>query len=285
MVALARLEAFLAACRRPTIATLHDVYAPDGWREGWLDAGILGVRRLTLAARWLVVHSDEERGRLAGVAPERMVGVVPHFVEPRDLPMARSEAKRLLGLEGRRVLTLLGFMTRRKGHRLVLESIPQLPDDVFIVFAGAPIAGREARGDELATYARDLGVADRVRFTGYVPDAELERILAATDVAVCPFRDMSASGSLATWISTRRPIVTSDLPAFRELEALAPGALHIFAPLTPTAFATRVRAVLADPAVPADPAVDRLARLLATPRIVERYLDVYRLAVGPRASS
>ena len=68
-------------------------------------------------------------------------------------------------------------------------------------------------------------MADRVRFMGYVPDDELETVLAATDVALCPFREMSASGALATWISAGRPIVTSDLPPIRELDALAPGAV------------------------------------------------------------
>lgn len=278
VASLARLEVLLAASRRPTVVTLHDVYSAPRARDRWLDPGLLGMRRLSLTARALVVHSDEERRRLAGIAAGARVVTVPHFVEERELPMTREDAKLALGLGGRRVLTLLGFMTRRKGHRLALETLVRLPDDVFVLFAGAPIEGREARGEELEAYARELGVADRVRFTGYVPDAELERILAATDVAVCPFRDMSASGSLATWISTARPIVTSDLPAFRELDALAPGSLRIFTPLTADAAAARIRDVLGEALPAVDPGVDRLRTLLATPRIVERYVEVYRLA-------
>ena len=36
----------------------------------------------------------------------------------------------------------------------------------------------------------------------------LEQVLVATDVALCPYRSMSASGALATLISAGRPIVT-----------------------------------------------------------------------------
>ena len=73
-------------------------------------------------------------------------------------------------------------------------------------------------------------MADRVRFLGYLPEDELESVLAATDVALCPFERMSASGALATWFSAGRPIVASDLAPFRELKAMQPGALHIFRP-------------------------------------------------------
>jgi glycosyltransferase involved in cell wall biosynthesis len=225
-----------------------------------------------------VVHSAEERRRLAGLAPERMCAVVPHFVEERDLPAGREAAKARLGLGARRVISLVGFMTRRKGHRLVLEALPLLPADVTAVFAGAPIEGRKARGEELEAYARELGVADRVVFTGYVAEDVLGTILAATDVALCPFRDMSASGSLSTWISTGRPIVTSDLPAFREYDALVPGSMRTFSPLTAEGLATAVRTVLDGPLLDVDPAVGRLRQLLALPRMGERYVDVYRVA-------
>jgi len=276
--ALPRLEVFLDASRRTTVATLHDVYEPLGWRGRWTEPAALGIRRLSLSAASLVVHAEEERRRSSSLVAARKMRVVPHFVEQRHLP-PHEQARSELGLEGRRIISLLGFMTRRKGHLLVLESLRLLPDDVVAIFAGAPIEGREQRADELRAAARDLGVADRVRFTGYVPEDELERILAATDVAACPFRDLSASGSVATWISSGRPIVASDLPAFREYQAMEAGSMHLFAPLTAEAFAATLRPLLDQPAPDGDPAVMRLRALLATPRIVDRYADIYREVV------
>ena len=96
---------------------------------------------------------------------------------------------------------------------------------------GSSIEGRDHVAASCEEHAAAIGVADRVRFLGYLPEAELEQVLVATDVALCPFRTMSASGALATWISAGRPIVTSDLAPIRELMALAPGALHPFAPV------------------------------------------------------
>jgi glycosyltransferase involved in cell wall biosynthesis len=278
--ALPRLEVFLAACRRPVIVTLHDVYPRESWRDRWGDPGAIALRRLSLGAAWIVVHSDEEALRLKGMVPASKLDVVPHFVEDRPQLPDAAAAKAALGLDGCRVITLVGFMTKRKGHRLLLEALRDLPPDVMAIFVGAPIEGREVRGDELRDYATELGVADRVRFTGYIPDDQLERVMAATDIAVCPFRDMSASGSVSTWISTGRPIVSSDLPAFREYNALVPGSMHAFSPYTAEALATKLTAVLDAGAGLTDPAVERLRRKLATPRVVERYLDVYRVAAA-----
>jgi glycosyltransferase involved in cell wall biosynthesis len=249
-------------------------------RQRWLQPAALGVRRLSVGAACVVVHSREEVRRLEGFVPAHKLAVVPHFVEERAPLITRDGAKRRLDLEGRRVITLLGHMVRRRGHALLLEALPSLPGDVAVCFVGSPIEGREARRDELLDHARDLGAADRVRFTGYVPDNELEVLLAATDVAVCPFRDMSASGALATWISTGRPIVTSDLPALRELDELSPGALRTFSPYEAGALAAVLEATLAHAGPLPDPAVDRLRQRLATPRVLERYLDVYRAATG-----
>jgi hypothetical protein len=93
---------------------------------------------------------------------------------------------------------------------------------------------------------------------------------------------MSASGALATWISVGRPIVTSDLAPLRELAALAPGALHTFAPYEPAALASEIATTLATATAAPDPHVQALARRLAAPRIVDRYMGLYHTAAVRR---
>lgn len=277
-----RLLWFLAWVRRPVVATLHDVYTGGRRRDRWLRPDPWATRILGRWAARLVVHAEEERRRLGRMVRASKVAVVPHFVEhPPPLPDP-VEARQQLGLQGRRVVTLLGFITERKGHRLLLEALPQLAADVSVVIAGAPIAGRDFRRRELDTLADALGVTDRVVFTGFVGNEMLARVLAATDVAACPFRDLSASGSLSTWISAGTRIVASDLPAIREYDAISRGAIRRFAPRTPKALAGALTAALADRAghPGPDPAVQQLAEALALPRIVTRYVAVWRAAAS-----
>jgi glycosyltransferase involved in cell wall biosynthesis len=274
-----RLEVVLRSLRRPLVVTMHDVFVPEARWARRLSPGALGIRRLAHAATSLVVHSEDERARLDGFVPAAKVEVVPHFVEVRPSLPDRDAARSKLDLGDKRAVTLLGTITRRRGHRLVIDALASLPSDVTALFVGATIEGRDHVRLEHERHAVDAGVADRVRFLGYLPDDQLEDVLVATDVALCPFRVMSASGALATWISAGRPIVASDLAPIRELDALAPGALHAFAPYEPEALAARIREALdLAPAGPHPPVV-ALARRLATPRIMDRYLGLYRAAV------
>ena len=273
-----RMEVVLQSMRRPLVVTMHDVY-PAAGRQAWaLWPSALGMRRLGMAATSLVVHSEEERGRLRGRVPEDKVEVVPHFVETRAGLPAREASRAALGLADRRVVTLLGHIIKRRGHSLLIDAMRELPEDVIALFVGTTRPGRESIGQALEEQALDAGVAERVRFMGYLAEEGLEQVLAATDVAVCPFQSMSASGALATVISAGRPIVTSDLAPFGELNALEPGALHAFAPYQPGPLAACIDEALAVAGEERDPRVMALARRLATSRIVDRYVGLYRAA-------
>jgi glycosyltransferase involved in cell wall biosynthesis len=280
---LRNLRVFADAARCPLVVTVHDVYS---LRPSWTSAlrrPAREIRRLRasapqLATRYwlrrraarLLVCSNEEHRHLSGSH------VVPHFVELRALQASREDVRRALGLADRRVLTLLGFIHERKGHRLVIEALPRLPHDVLAVFAGGPAPGSNGIVEHLRARADSLGVGDRVRITGYLPEGQLEQYLLATDVAVCPFRTLSASGSLSTWISAARPIVATDLPQIAEYNAMAPGAIATFPPNSPQALASAVSAVLADSGRTQCEAVRQVRERLLLPAIARRHVSIYR---------
>jgi hypothetical protein len=106
--------------------------------------------------------------------------------------------------------------------------------------------------------------------------------MAATDLAILPFTDLSASGSLSSWIAVGKPMLVTDLPGFREYERRVPGSLHFFAPAEPIALAAAAERLLADPPPDPDPAVLRLRDELSMPRTVERYLEVVEEGLAQR---
>jgi glycosyltransferase involved in cell wall biosynthesis len=210
-------------------------------------ANAWATRRVMQHAAQVLVCTREEARRLQAFDRRRdaaRVDVIPHFVEPRPPLANRAAAKRRLKLQGRRIVSVLGFIHRRKGHDFVVNALPHLPPDVTVLFIGR--AGRKDDGflEALRTQAEALGVTDRLRITGYVPDEALDDYLAATDVAVCPFREASASGSLSTWIAAGPPLVTSDVPLFAEYNALVPGTLQAVDVSRADALAMAIRAAL-----------------------------------------
>lgn len=285
---LRRLRLLARSVRVPLVVTLHDVctlpplsarallrhptqQVPAARRRAPQYATLQWLRRR--AARLLVCSQHE---RVRAVARHARVIVIPHFVERRELPTSNAEAKAALGLNGKRVVTLLGYIHQRKGHALLIDALAELPSDVVAVFAGGTPQADDSFLRSLWSRAAERGVTDRLHVTGFVPDEELTPYLAATDLAVCPFRSMSASGSLSTWIAVERPILASDLPQIAEYNALEPGVIRTFNPWTASSLARAIRTALDADQANGREARSRLRSQLLLPSIVDRHVEVYR---------
>lgn len=170
---------------------------------------------LARVATGFVVSNEIEGARLRAHGLGLPIGAISHFIEVRRGLRPRDEAKAALGLSGRRVTTLLGYVFPNKGHDRALEALRLLPDDVTLMFAGGAVESNQGHLDALLARAQALGCADRLRVTGWLEDEAMDLVISATDVAVCPFHSVSASGSLSTWIAGGAPIVASDLPLLR----------------------------------------------------------------------
>ncbi len=282
--ALPRLLRFRRAYKGALMVTMHDVFGREGLRQRHLQPDVWSLRWLGRTADRIVVHSQIEVERLRGIIPIDKISVIPHFVEDRELPLTPEEARAKLGLSDRRVVTLLGFVYGRKGHRYAVEAVPFMPDDAVMIYAGGPVAGRTFVHDLALSKAQELGLGDRFRITGYLDEEEWETWIAATHLAILPFTDLSASGSMSSWISSGKPMLVSDLPGTREYARRVPGALNFFGPAgEPWPLGSAISELLAGPLPDPDPGVQRLARELSMARTVDRYLDVARGTLEVRA--
>ncbi len=121
--------------------------------------------------------------------------------------------------------------------------------------------------------AKTLGVADRVRITGYLAEKELEYYLVATDIPVCPYKVCYASGSLSSWLSAGRLVLASALPQFQEYNRIEPGTIRTFSPYTPMALAHAIQAMLALSSPGVNDMVLRLRDQLAIQVIFDKHLQ------------
>jgi glycosyltransferase involved in cell wall biosynthesis len=142
-----------------------------------------------------------------------------------------------------------GHLYPWKGVDLLLEALTELPGVHGIVVGGHPGEADLAR---LERRANELGLGPRVRFTGMVRPREVTACLEPADVLVLPNPATAASErytsplKLFEYLAMGRPIVASDLPAFREVVRHRETAL-LFEAGSAQALAAAVRTVIDDP--------------------------------------
>ncbi len=258
---LGQAVALAVVARSRAVVVLHDVDDHHRWGRGTPyrrphdESAVLSV--LLTASRATVVHSDRDAARLSW-RPRHGLTVLPHVITPRALP-ERAAARRRLVPGGGLVLCVLGFVHERKDPLLALEVLARLPRSTQLWYAGQVSTGSTISEEVIMAAAQRLGVADRVTVTGYLGEDELSERVAAADVGLCLFRDVSASGSLAMWLAAATPVVGRDIPGLREAGTLAPRAVAFPASDSPGDIAATVadvagrdlgdadfRAVLAD---------------------------------------
>jgi glycosyltransferase involved in cell wall biosynthesis len=165
-----------AACRVariPHVWHLREIYT--GFERYWP-----AYRRLLLSADALPCVSQATRDQL-GETPKASV-----LHDGLPLVPARGErgaARAALGLAPEAfVVAILGRISTWKGQDMLIRALAAMgdDDDTIALVAGDPWPGEEARLRDLRTLAAQLGVADRVRFTGFRSD--VENVYGAADV-------------------------------------------------------------------------------------------------------
>ncbi|MGF1524209.1 MAG: glycosyltransferase family 4 protein [Leptolyngbyaceae cyanobacterium] len=245
--------------------------------KGVVGPDALALSEIARRTQKVIVCTQEEQKRIRDRVQSPKLAVIPHFVETRTISTTADEARKTLDLEGVKVITLLGFIYPPKGHQLLVEAMQDLPEEIRVIFAGGPSSSSyEPFVQELRDIAKSNGVDSRLRITGYLSETDMESYLKATDIAVCPFSRISASGSLSTWISVACPILASESPQIEELSQLEPEAIKTFSPYTPIALAKAIREQLSQPQSQAQSAVKRLREKLLIPTILNQHVSVYR---------
>ncbi len=194
----------------PVLLTAHDSRPFNGaaWRlQKWGATGILKE------FDGLVVHTEEARERLVayGVPTSCVVriahGLLHDVCSAPSLPARRPGRIRFL---------LFGKLKSYKGADLLIEAFRRLPselrDRVEVQIVGKPYM--DVAPLKEAARGLEPGVRLDLRF---VPDAEMNDLLAQADVIVFPYREIDVSGVLMAALRYERPIIASAIGGFAEL--------------------------------------------------------------------
>lgn len=219
--------------------------------EDLLYRAVCRLERLTYRAADVVIATNESYREVAlrrgGKRPQDVFVVRSAPAVDRFRPVPPEPALR----RGRaHLLCYLGVMGPQDGVDYALRALARLRDEQGRTDWHAVFVGAGDTFDAMVALSRELGLADRVEFTGRIPDADLVRYLSAADVCLAPdplnpLNDVSTMNKIMEYMAMGRPVVSFDL---REARVSA-GEAAVYAPANDeSAFAKLVAGLLDDPA-------------------------------------
>lgn len=177
----------------------------------------------------------------------------PAIVEPNGVDLSEFETlpaepllrRRYPQLEGRKILLFLSRLHHKKGLELLLPAFAKLDrPDVMLVIVGPDSDGYQAR---LESLAKELGVAERVIFTGMLRGRDRVAALTEADLFCLPSHQENFGIAVVEALAAGTPVVISDqVNIHNEISAAGVGGV---VPLDVAALADALRQWLDDDAM------------------------------------
>jgi glycosyltransferase involved in cell wall biosynthesis len=224
--------------RRPDVVHCHDIYS-NIFVGFW--ARVAGIPNVIASRRWgadssqprldafnrimsrratrLLVNSSAVGARLVqqeGYQPER-VSIIPNFLEPAAFatPDADERARRLAALgipPDRWIVGIVARLSAVKNHALLLQAVRRLTAGRRLVHI--VIVGDGPTRTELEDLAQSLELADRVTFTGTLPNRPNPHEL--FDLSVLASRSEGFPNAVVEAMAAGRPVVATDVGGVRD---------------------------------------------------------------------
>lgn len=202
----------LAKKRNPKlkiVLTLHNIYPHNSSHK----------KKLTYQARMhdmiplidlLIVHNQSSKlsaYREFGIHPDNVVVIHHGIFVPPYLPQIKREDDKVHILQ-------FGQQSTYKGTDILVEAIHLLPSEILSQIKVHILGSTEkSLYNQYAPQIHDLPISWKNK---YISDMELYQEIQNADILTYPYRAISQSGALLLGLYFKKPVIISDLPAFRE---------------------------------------------------------------------
>jgi D-inositol-3-phosphate glycosyltransferase len=170
--------------------------------------------RIAACVDRIAVSTEHEREQLRKVygLPASHLRVIPCGVDLRAFtpgtPAERRAARAALTPDGMPTLLFVGRLDPIKGMDLLLDSVAQMRTPVQLVVVGGNPDG-DPEVERLRGRAAELGLGERVRFPGAVPQCELPRYYRGADALVVSSRYESFGLAAVEALACGTPVVAA----------------------------------------------------------------------------
>jgi glycosyltransferase involved in cell wall biosynthesis len=177
---------------------------------------------------------------------------------------------------GLRLLYVARFV-KQKNHQFLIDLLTQLPSDVRLTLVGDGVLRQQ-----VARWAREAGLEDRVQFTGLIPRDAVYDEMSRADVFVSSSRWEGLPVAALEAMASRLALVVSDIEPHREIAEAAPSVKLL--PLRMDAWRDLLREWASLPRHELRRLGERnrqaVVAELSLARMHERYTEIYRRIAG-----
>ena len=223
-----------------------------------------------------------DKARELGLARNGLTVVYPAVSDafrPAD-PDTRARWKTELGIREPLVVLNVKRLHELAGQRFLLEAFAPIarrrPEVRLVICGSGPLRA------ELEARARAAGVADRVTFTGLLPNDLIARHAAVADVFALPSLLEALPTVAVEALSAGTPVVSADHPGGVELQALFGADVRVVPRRNVEALKAALDAALTAPRRTAPATAQVIQDLFSPDAVAKAYTDVYQRALNAR---
>ena len=239
------------------------VYFPAEWLCGFFTDVLITINREDYAFAQKHIHAGN-------------VCYVPGVgVDLTQFHSSREAAREKLGIgKDEFVLLSVGEMTVNKNHRLALQALALLRRKPIRYV----LVGRGEQMEALKAQARELGISDRVIFTGYRND--VAELYPAADAFFFPSIREGLSVALMEAMASGLPAIVGQIRGNTDL--IDDGVEGLYMPLTPEGAAEAIQKLYDDPELRSrlGEAAREKVRRFSAPEVQRKMREIYRDTLG-----
>lgn len=286
--------AFKHSYKVPLLSTIHAT-EQGRWRghlPGELSRAIAHAEWWLIYESWRIVAcSQYMAGEIAGYfhCPRDKIDVIPNGVNPERFERLAGEElehfRAMHALPCEQIVFSVGRLVYEKGLQVLVRALPQVLWQQPTV--KAVIAGQGPELDWLRSMAWNLGVGDKVLFTGFVSDEERDWLFKIADVAAFPSLYEPFGIVALEAMAARCPVVVSELGGLCDVVRHNDTGVTVY-PDDPNSLAWGILYTLQHPELAAE-RVERAYRMVRDEYnwryIAELTAGVYQQIVAERAAT
>lgn len=172
------------------------------------------------SGNYFITHSGKDTEDLLSIKKDADVAqtVLPTFNIFKFENMQMDRARELLSLDAdEHVILFFGFVREYKGLKHLLRALPALRDKNIKLLIVGDFGDDEA---DYQTLIDELNVRDMLEIhKGYIPDREVEKYFAASDLVVLPYESATQSGIVQIAYSFEKPVVVTNVGGLPDVVA------------------------------------------------------------------